>query len=138
MIRVVPTFGNFEETMTELVVKVDNNEDKYYYEWPLEKFYNRLYMIRDVVNNYYETGDLPDFDDKDYDPFWDPPEPLLIGISYMSLHNMLFSIENELNALIFSSEGHDGARGEIRIMYYPCDSTGEGDCSEDLLVDEPE
>jgi len=95
-------------------------------------------MIRDVINKYYEMEELPDFNDKDYDPFWDPPEPLLVGVSYISLHNLLFCIENELNALIFSSEGQEGSRGELSIKYFPCDAEGDGEPSDDVIVEEPE
>lgn len=31
MIRVMPEFGNLMDSRTDIVIKVDNNEDKYYY-----------------------------------------------------------------------------------------------------------
>jgi len=32
--------------------------------------------MRELFNEYVESGgNIPDFSDKDHDPFWDPPEP---------------------------------------------------------------
>jgi hypothetical protein len=31
MVRVMPEFGTLADSKTEVVIKVDNNEDKYYY-----------------------------------------------------------------------------------------------------------
>ncbi len=80
---------------------------------------------------------MPDQEDKDRDPFWDPPEPLLVGTSYLSLKNLGYTLENELEAKILSSEGADGARGVLSISYWPCDASGNGEPDEDLLVEEP-
>lgn len=44
---------------TEIVAKVDNKEDGYSYIWPASKFKNRLYIIRDIVNDYFDTNELP-------------------------------------------------------------------------------
>lgn len=80
---------------------------------------------------------MPDHEDKDRDPFWDPPEPLLVGTSYLSLKNLGYTLENELEAKILSSEGADGARGVLSISYWPCDASGHGEPDEELLVEEP-
>jgi len=44
---------------TEILVKVDNNEEKYYYEWPADKFHNRIYMIREILEQYFDSGVRP-------------------------------------------------------------------------------
>ncbi len=69
-------------------------------------------MMRDLVNEYFDTGDLPKLS-HDEDPFWDPPEPLLIGQSFMSLKNLGYLIENEMESKILSSEGNSGVRGML-------------------------
>jgi hypothetical protein len=61
---------------TEIIVKVDNNEDGYFYPWSPNKFEDRLGMMREILNVYFDTNTLPDFNNKDNDPFWDPPQPL--------------------------------------------------------------
>lgn len=61
---------------TEIIVKIDNNEDGYFYQWNPDKFDDRLHMMREILNEYFDTNNLPDFSNKDNDPFWDPPQPL--------------------------------------------------------------
>lgn len=95
MVRIIPEHGNLMDSRTDVVVKVDNNEEGYYYQWDTDKFQNRLFMMRDLLNQYFEDGSLPDLDN-DHDPFWDPPEPLLIGNSFLSLKNLGYMLENEL------------------------------------------
>jgi hypothetical protein len=137
MIRVMPEFGTLADSKTEVVIKIDNNEDKYYYQWDCDKFMNRVEMIRELLNNFFDNGELPDFNDKDNDPFWDPPEPLLIGTSYLTLKSLGFTIENELHAKILSSEGKAGTRGMIKLSFTPCDKEGDPDnIDDDLLVEE--
>jgi len=63
---------------TEILVKVDNNEEEYYYEWSAEKFHNRIYMIREILEQYFDSGVRPKLSINE-DPFWDPPNPILIG-----------------------------------------------------------
>ena len=77
--------GGMSQGKTEIVIKVDNKEDGYYYEWPAEKFRNRMFLIRDYLDDYFEDEKLPDFSEKDKDPFWDPPNPILIGQSFIQL-----------------------------------------------------
>jgi len=35
------------DARTEVVVRVENFEEGYYYQWDTEKFQNRLFMMRD-------------------------------------------------------------------------------------------
>jgi kinesin family member 13 len=94
-------------------------------------------MMRDLVNEYFESGVLPDLH-KDEDPFWDPPEPMLIGQSFLSLKNLSYLVENEVEAKILSSEGASGVRGVLSVKYFPTGDSGEGEPDEDLLPDEPQ
>lgn len=68
-------------------------------------------MMRDYLNNYFDSGEMPDWNDKDKDCFWDPPEPLLVGQSSLNLQNLGYMLENELKAQILSVEGSSGHRG---------------------------
>ena len=70
--------GNLSKLPTEVIIKVQNNEDRYFYEWSVEKLQNRLYMIREILEQYYYSGIMPKLH-KQEDPFWDPPNPVLIG-----------------------------------------------------------
>ena len=46
--------------------------------WDKKKFLNRYYMIKDLLDQYYENNMSPQLD-LSVDPFYDPPEPHLIG-----------------------------------------------------------
>lgn len=93
-------------------------------------------MMRDLIEEYFNTEKIPVVS-KEEDPFWDPPEPQLIGQSFMSLKNLGYLIENEMDAKILSSEGSSGVRGQLAVKYFPTNDEGDGEPDEDLLPEEP-
>ena len=44
---------------TGILIKVQNNEENYYYEWHADKFENRLFMIRELLEEFFDSGELP-------------------------------------------------------------------------------
>ena len=116
MIKKLDPFGQMNNSKTEVRVKIENNEEKYYYEWPIDKFENRLFLIRDILEEYFDTGDLPILS-KEEDPFWDPPNPILIGQSFLQLEPLGVMFENELSAAILSIDGAGGTQGTLNIGY---------------------
>lgn len=75
----------------QLIVRVNNNENpmlKYHYDWNLEKFHNRLGLIRDMLDDFLDDGILQRYN-KDNDPFWDPPAPRLIGSVLVNMAGFL-------------------------------------------------
>jgi len=61
-------------------------------------------MMRDKYNEYVDNlGKIPDFSNKDEDPFWDKPEPVLIGKSYLHLQSLCFALDNQEDIKIFST-----------------------------------
>lgn len=137
----------FEKGMskTEILVKVQNNEENYQYQWGIEQFRNRLFMIRELLEEFFDTGDLPD-KTKEEDCFWDPPKPILIGQCFLQLQNLSLMFSNELErATIFSINDDENAnkkeQGTINIRYSPCDQEGnEGDdyIPDDFIVESAE
>ena len=125
----------------EILIKVDNAEDNYYYEWSADKFQNRVFMIREVLEEYFDSGDLPKLS-KDEDPFWDPPNPILIGQSFLQLEPLGSGFPNypDKGVSILSIDGAGGRQGVLFIGYSPCDKNGNTDESllpEEFLVDDP-
>lgn len=109
------------------MIKIDNNEEKYYYEWPADKFHNRLFMIRELLEEFFDSGNLPKLN-KAEDPFWDPPNPILIGQSFLQLEPLGIQFENNLEtAGILSIDGQGGKNGILNIGYAPCTVNGETD-----------
>lgn len=48
-----------DNSKVEVMVRVDNKEEGYFYEWPVSKFENRLFMIRELLEDFFEEGELP-------------------------------------------------------------------------------
>jgi hypothetical protein len=122
---------------TDVAIRVENEEDGYFYIWDVDKLQNRLFMMREHLNQYFEDGKIPDYSDKDKDPFWDPPEPYLVGTGYMILKNLGYMIENSADLKIMSSEGMQGVRGLLNSSYWPCAPNGVDEIGEDMLIDDP-
>lgn len=59
----MPEFGNILDSKTDILIKVDNNEQGYYYQWDTDKFQYRLLIMRELLNQYFQDGLLPKFDD---------------------------------------------------------------------------
>jgi hypothetical protein len=68
----------FKNRRDEIKVKVEDMENEKVYIWSIDKFKDKLDMMKDVVNTYTETGEVPLMENDD-DPFYDENEPLLIG-----------------------------------------------------------
>ena len=60
-------------TKTAIFVVVLNLENRTSYEWPIDKFESRLFMIKQMVDDYHDSGILPKLKNED-DPFWDPED----------------------------------------------------------------
>jgi hypothetical protein len=130
--------GGMSQGKTEIMIKVDNKEDGYYYEWPADKFRNRMFVIRDILDDYFDSGEKPALD-HDTDPFWDPPNPILIGQSFIQLEPLGLQFENFLDATILSIDGQGGSQGFLTVGYAPCTidgNTDEDELPEDLMVDD--
>jgi len=82
MTRIVSDYGSLQDARTDCLIRVDNKEAGYYYMWDADKFQNRIIMMRDLLNQFFETGEIPQVD-QDHDPFWDPAEALHIGTSHL-------------------------------------------------------
>ena len=77
----------------------------------------------------------PDFSDQALDPFWDEPEPALIGKSFLLLNMLASMMEYDDETPILSTENKGSPNvGKLKIAYIPCDNTGEGEPDEDLFV----
>lgn len=130
MMKKLDPFGGVSSGKTEIYVQVNNTEEGYYYEWHIDKFENRLFMIREILEEFFDDGQLPQLA-KEEDPFWDPPNPILIGQSFLQLEPLSLMFENSLEASILSIDGAGGKQGILSVGYAPC--TQEGDIDEDNI-----
>lgn len=62
MTRIVSDYGSLQDARTDCLIRVDNKEEGYYYMWDADKFQNRIIMMRDLLNEFFDSGDLPNVD----------------------------------------------------------------------------
>ena len=94
----------------EIQIQVLNFETDNVYIWSVNKFYDKLETMKDMINR----EDTPDSRDKaEEDPFSDRAEPLLIGQVFYKLEPLAYLIDNPLRA----QELIDKAYSKI-ISYY--------------------
>jgi hypothetical protein len=87
----------------EVLIRVDNHENGYYYMWTSAKFEDRLNQMRLLLHRYYEYSEVPDF--AKADPFYDPKAPVTFGVGCLSLRMLGNGYENEAEVKILSNEG---------------------------------
>ena len=74
-----------------------------------------------MLEKFYESGSLPSTNNIN-DPFWDPPEPHLIGQGFLSLQPLAYLIDNPAE---LSLVGDTGECGSILVNLVPLDENGE-------------
>ena len=109
-------------------IKVVNREAGYNYWWDVEKLENRYYIIKDMSETYFETGAIPELSEKE-DPFWDPPEHVLIGRAFLTTKALSYLFDNETTLSIIGEEDHCG---EITVNMIPTDESGERNLCEEM------
>lgn len=116
-------------------VEAINLEEKTIYHWSLSKFRNRYYFIKEILDKYLETNKFPNLS-KEEDPFWDPQEPLLLGVAYIKLLSLVYLVENIVEASILTLEG---AIGSLFLEIVPTDILGLKNLSFDdnYLIEDP-
>jgi len=93
--------------MLIMKVKVDNLEAGYFYFWDIDKFTSRYYMIKEMLDDYFETSVFPHLSNEE-DPFWDPPEPQLIGQGFLKLLSIAYLLDNPTKLIMVGDNGQTG------------------------------
>lgn len=83
LVGVIPDSFSMSSSMDEIKVskeevqiKVENFDSDTIHLWSVKKFYDKLEMIKDMINTFQDSGAVPEDTE---DPFSDQIEPLLIG-----------------------------------------------------------
>jgi len=100
---------------TQLWIKVTNPLMM----WEREKFVNRLYLMREMYEDFVESdrdlGKLDEIYGDEYDPFYDPTEELLIGKAYVMLTPLMFFINIEDSPPIIHYQGKTDGSLEVMV-----------------------
>lgn len=103
------------------------------YIWSMSKFQNRYFLFREKFDEYFETKILPPKNNDD-DPFWDPPEPQLLGQGFLLLESLAYLIDNPTEIQLI---GDKGTIGKLSVNLVPLHQNGEP-IGEECDLEEPE
>lgn len=99
----------------EVTIRVVSQANGNVWTWNTTKFDNRLFLMREVYQDFLQYGprDVP----KSKDPFWDPPEAIEIGKAYVYLKalSQLVEIENEFSIVDYKGD----EQGKLAVDIYP-------------------
>jgi hypothetical protein len=107
----------------DVTIRVTSLENGNVWHWNHIKFDSRLYMMRELYQEYMDFGprEIP----KSKDPFWDPPEAVEIGKAYVYLKALSQLVEIESDFAIVDYKGDE--QGQLSVSIFP-----EGPGGEDL------
>ena len=96
-----------DSTIQVAVMFTDNSQPMIL--WDFDKFESRLYLMREMFNDYsLDHGNLTRLNElytNAKDPFWDPPESRLIGTAVLYLDSLSFLLEIEETTPIIDFKG---------------------------------
>ena len=113
-------------------IRVDNHELGYFYYWDLAKFTSRYFLIKELLEKFYETNSLADLP-QESDPFWDPPEHQKAGEGFLKLLSLAYLMDNP-NELVLV--GDEGKAGLLKVDCFPSDEKGRPLQPDDPIFDE--
>nr|XP_040578221.1 kinesin-like protein KIF28P isoform X1 [Lepeophtheirus salmonis]XP_040578231.1 kinesin-like protein KIF28P isoform X1 [Lepeophtheirus salmonis]XP_040578235.1 kinesin-like protein KIF28P isoform X1 [Lepeophtheirus salmonis] len=130
-------FADMQSSQPEVCVKMKNLENGTEFIWPKEKFLNRLYLMKEMYNNYEEEEDDWDLPEEK-DPFQeDLNQEVHIGTTHVFLQPVAYMVEMKEQLEITDLKGNK--IGIMNIEVAPCDSNGkEYSEDDDKFVDSPE
>jgi len=110
-----------EEMKTEIVVMVSHSEaDKSQSIWNHEKFTNRIYIMREMYQQWSENdGSLQgtDFEQEENDPFFDPPEDFNVGVARFQLEAVRYLLDIDEATPLIDYKGSN--QGELLVKILP-------------------
>lgn len=121
---------------TEVQVKMKNLENGTEFVWPKEKFLNRLYMMKEMYNNYEDDDDWDRPDEED--PFQESLDTEIhIGTVQVVLQPLAYNVELKEQLEIINYKGAEV--GVMNVEVVPCDANGKDYTeADDKFVDPPD
>eukprot|EP00826_Nyctotherus_ovalis_P001442 TRINITY_DN10226_c0_g2_i4.p1 TRINITY_DN10226_c0_g2~~TRINITY_DN10226_c0_g2_i4.p1 ORF type:complete len:833 (+),score=293.22 TRINITY_DN10226_c0_g2_i4:139-2637(+) len=118
---------DLQKAKTVAQILVNNKENNSHYIWSEDKLFERLELIKEIANNFFDTGEKPEWD-PETDPFLDVPEPELIGQGYLQMKMLAYLFANEAKMKLLSSAAR--VTGELKAGFTPTDATGKNEPEE--------
>jgi len=118
---------------TRVSVKMKNLLNNNVCMWDRGKFMNRRFLIQDVYQRFVDGEDVSKIK-KEEDPFWEPPEDVLIGTANVFLQSLSYALDFDDKLSVTDYKGTE--QGSISINVTPCTAQGKP-LDEDHFVDDP-
>jgi len=122
--------GNAE---TKVMVRMKNLLNSNVWLWDRGKFMNRRFLMQDLYQRFMDGEDLSTIP-KEEDPFWEPPEDVLIGTASVFLQSLSYALDFDDKLSITDYKGEEVATVVINVA--PC-YANEKPLSEEFFVDDP-
>jgi len=112
-------FGHEKSMKTKIQVEVNNKETNTQSYWSISKFTNRYFIIKDLLEQFYEGVKLPENNTPE-DPFWDPPEAHLIGQGFLCLESLGYLLDNPAELHLVGDKGTVGILNvqKVILLFY--------------------
>lgn len=91
----------------KILIQVTNREERRRYLWDLKTFKNRYFIIKDLLEKFYETNELPKVN-KEEDPFWDPPEPQVLAQAHLLMAPIGYLLDIDFDLPLINETGSIG------------------------------
>ena len=105
-----------------IYIRIENFEEGYVYYWPINTFYNRYDIMKDMFNK-FEDGDLDLFSLKNEDdPLYEKESSTILGYSFFKLESVAYLMSNESNVGIINPSGI--VVGSLIMDIIPIDENG--------------
>lgn len=125
--------GGGADKGTKVSVKMKNLLNDNVWLWDRGKFTNRRYLMQDIYQRLLDGEDVKKIK-KDDDPFWEPPEDVLIGTANVFLQSLSYALDFDDKLAVTDYKGSE--EGSLVINVAPCTQQGKP-LDEDYFVEEP-
>uniref|UniRef100_H2ZMC6 Kinesin-like protein n=1 Tax=Ciona savignyi TaxID=51511 RepID=H2ZMC6_CIOSA len=129
--------GGFQEDKdkgTKVMVQVKNLLNNNIWMWERGKFMNRRYMIQEMYQQYIDGDDSFKEIEQDKDPFFDPPEDVMLGTANVFLQSLSYLLDFDDRLAITDYKGLDTIF--LTILVTPCHPNGRS-LDEDSFIEDP-
>nr|CAB3259099.1 kinesin-like protein KIF28P [Phallusia mammillata] len=116
------------------MVKVRNLLNDNIWLWERGKFMNRRYMMQEQYQQFVDGDDSYKNIPLDKDPFFDPPEDVIIGTSNVFLQSLSYALDFDDKLAVSNYKGDE--EGSLYVSVSPCDGKGKS-LDEESFIEDP-
>jgi len=119
---------------TKVLVKMKNLLNDNVWLWERGKFMNRRFLMMDLYQRFLDGDETVKSIPQEEDPFWEPPEDVLIGTANVFLQSLSYQLDFDDKLGITDYKGIE--QGSLIINVTPCTQNGKP-VDEESFVEDP-